>query len=214
VAAIGDVTGDGVPDVGVGAPLADTNGLDSGSVRLYSGADGTLWYTIHGSGAGARFGAALACADDVDGSDVVDVAVGARGDAQEAGRLYVLSVSRWADEGSGLPGIAGIPRLSGEGGLIANTDATLTLTDARPSTTATLVLGFSLVIDGMSGTLVPTADIVTQGLLTSSSGSLKFTFEWPTGLPTGTTIYHQFLISDPAAPAGLSRSNAVAATVP
>jgi hypothetical protein len=214
VAALGDVTGDGVPDLGVGAPRADANGLDSGTAHLYSGADGASWYTIHGPQAGARFGAALAYADDLNGDGSPDCAVGAPGDAAGCGRLYVLSVSRWKDASSGLPGVDGIPRLTGEGGLIAQTQATLTLSAARPVTAATLVLGGALVVDAASGTLMPTAEMVTAGLLTGTDGTLTYSFTWPAGLVSGTTVYYQYLISDPAAAGGLARSNSVAATVP
>jgi hypothetical protein len=210
LAALGDVTGDGVPDLGVGAPLNDQHGPDSGTVFIYSGADATTWYTIHGPQAGARFGAALASAGDVDGDGTPDLGVGAPGD----GRAYIFSVSRWSDAGSGLPGLDGIPSLTGEGGLIDNTEARLELTGARANTTATLLLGFALVVDSASSTLVPTTDATVSGMLTDNDGGLTFSFEWPTGFTSGTTIYHQFLIDDPQAPGGVARSNTVAATVP
>ncbi|MHC5211513.1 MAG: hypothetical protein ACYTG2_12405 [Planctomycetota bacterium] len=214
LAAIGDVTGDGVPDLGVGAPYAGANGTDSGTVHLYSGADGSTWYTIHGSAAGARLGAALAYADDIDAAGTPDVAVGAPGAVAGSERVWVFSVSRWDDAGSGMPGVEGIPSLSGEGGLVGSVEATLTLSGARASTTATLVLGLALVVDSATNTLVPTADAEVSGMLTDNQGDLTYAFEWPEGFPSGTTVYHQFLISDPAAPGGVSRSNAVAATVP
>jgi hypothetical protein len=140
--------------------------------------------------------------------------VGAPGAAYGSGRVWTLSVSRWSDVGSGLPGVEGIPTLSGTGGLIGSTEATLTLTGARASTTATLVLGFALVLDAGSGTLVPTVDASIPGLLTSNAGQLVYTFVWPEGCAPGTTVYHQFLVSDPEAPGGLARSNTVAGSVP
>jgi hypothetical protein len=214
VAGVGDVTGDGVPDIGVGAPLAEDNGSVSGSVYIYSGSDGTRWHTLHGPQPGARFGAALVPAGDVNDDGIADVAAGARGDAAGSGRVYVLSVSRWEDEGNGLPGLDGIPRLTGEGGLVADNEATLTLTGARADTTATLVLGYSLVVDGSTGKLLPKGDVVTVGLLTGSDGTLTYSFTWPAGMPSGTTVYYQFVVSDPDAPGGQARSNTVAATVP
>ena len=36
VASVGDMTGDGQPDIAIGAPLADYNGVDSGSVSIIS----------------------------------------------------------------------------------------------------------------------------------------------------------------------------------
>jgi len=58
------------------------------------------------------------------------------------------------------------------------------------------------------------ADLVTTGLLTNVLGELDYSFTWPTGVPSGFTFYYQFVISDPAAPGGQSRSNTVAAVVP
>lgn len=214
LAALGDVTGDGVPDLAVGEPGHDGHGTDAGSVRIYSGSAGQTWYHVLGPAAGAGFGTSIAFADDLNADGLADCAVGSPAGSSTAGHVYSLSVTRWEEIGSGLPGIAGIPRLTGEGGLVANVEASLTLTDARPVTAATLVLGFSLVIDGATNTLVPAPDLVVDGLLTSSSGTLVFTFTWPTGLASGTTIYHQFRIADPAAPSGQSRSNTVAALVP
>jgi len=214
LAALGDVTGDGVPDLAVGEPGHDGHGTDAGSVRIYSGASGQTWYQVLGPAAGAGFGASVAYAGDLNADGLPDCAVGAPAGATTAGHLYCLSVTRWQDLGNGLPGVDGIPRLTGEGGLIADAEASLTLTDARPLTTATLILGCSLVIDGATNTLVPSPDLVVPGLLTSIGGSLVFDFAWPAGLPSGTTVYHQFRIADPAAPGGESRSNTVAALVP
>lgn len=49
VAAVGDINGDGTPDILVGAPYADPDGLDmAGSAYLYSGANGMLIQRIDG----------------------------------------------------------------------------------------------------------------------------------------------------------------------
>ena len=59
LAAVGDIDGDGISDLLVGAPLADAGGTESGEVRLLSGASGALvWFT---SGfLGERFGTSVA----------------------------------------------------------------------------------------------------------------------------------------------------------
>jgi hypothetical protein len=82
VARAGDVDGDGVEDVAVGAPT-DGNGV----VYVYSGASATLLRTLSGSAAGSRFGTSLAYLGDVDGDGVGDLAVGAPADASGGTQL-------------------------------------------------------------------------------------------------------------------------------
>ena len=214
LACLGDVTGDGVPDLAVGEPGHDGQGIDAGSLRIYSGATGQTWYQILGPSAGARFGAAVAHAGDLNADGQPDCAVGAPAGLLAAGRVYSLSVTRWEDIGNGLPGVSGVPRLVGEGGLVASTKASLTLTDAAPGTQATLVLGLALVIDPTTSTLTPSSDVVVSGLTVGADGSLVFQFNWPAGVPSGTTVFHQFRVLDPLGPGGQSRSNTVAAQVP
>jgi hypothetical protein len=80
VAAIGDVTGDGVHDVVVGAINEETiAGSNVGDAQILSGADGSVWLTLSDPGGGSSddFGYAVAGVGDVDGDGLEDVAVGA-----------------------------------------------------------------------------------------------------------------------------------------
>lgn len=69
----GDVNGDGVPDVIIGADRDDDNGGDSGRVSVYSGANGSLLYAWNGSGPNAFLGHAVAGVGDVDQDGFDDV---------------------------------------------------------------------------------------------------------------------------------------------
>ena len=85
VAGAGDVDGDGFCDVLVGVPGDDTNGIDAGSVRVFSGRDGSALLTLLGDAAGDGFGSAVAGAGDCDGDGIDDVLVGASGADGPAG---------------------------------------------------------------------------------------------------------------------------------
>ncbi len=72
----GDVNSDGFPDLIVGAPGADNNFVDSGNVKIYSGKDGSVIYSLDGTSAGLHFGLSASGAGDVDKDGVPDFLVG------------------------------------------------------------------------------------------------------------------------------------------
>ena len=100
VASVGDMTGDGQPDIAIGAPLADYNGVDSGSVWIISAhlppvvgctqASPTgvcPWirlrqltagqgYRIDGAAPGDQLGTSLAGIGDQTGDGIRDLAIG------------------------------------------------------------------------------------------------------------------------------------------
>jgi len=76
VAGAGDVDGDGRPDVLLGIPGADANGIDSGAAELRSGATGALLLRVAGSEEGAYLGT-VAGLGDVDADGRPDLALGA-----------------------------------------------------------------------------------------------------------------------------------------
>lgn len=72
----GDVNGDGHADLLVADPSDDTNGLLSGTVKVYSGANGQALYTLSGAEQD-EFGSAVAGTGDVDHDGFADFAVAA-----------------------------------------------------------------------------------------------------------------------------------------
>ncbi len=69
----GDVNGDSVPDVIVGADRDDNNGSNSGTVTVYSGLDGSVLYTWDGPEANARLGERVAGPGDINQDGYDDV---------------------------------------------------------------------------------------------------------------------------------------------
>jgi hypothetical protein len=81
VAPAGDVNGDGVPDIAVGATQWDgqaTTGVGAGYAQIHSGASGALLYKFLGGSAGDFFGSSLASAGDINADGRPDLIVGAR----------------------------------------------------------------------------------------------------------------------------------------
>ena len=96
VSSVNDINGDGVSDLIIGAPFSNLSGLDeSGSVYVYSGADGSLVWNWHGFASGDLFGFSVSGVGDQDGDGVADILVGAPrtdiGDRTNAGTAYVFS---------------------------------------------------------------------------------------------------------------------------
>ncbi len=124
------------------------------------------------------------------------------------------SSTAWTNLGHALAGTNGTPLLTGTGALTSGSTVHWTLTNARNSATAWLVIGFSQIgFPFAGGLLVPSPDIVLPTATTSLGGFVLDVFV-PASLPSGQTISTQVWILDPLGIAGFAASNAIASTAP
>jgi hypothetical protein len=99
VSNVGDVNQDGADDILVGAPLEDLNGNDSGLIRLYNGATGTILREWNGWAGLDELGFAVSGAGDVNRDGVPDLMIGAyRADFNGggSGRVTIISGFNWS----------------------------------------------------------------------------------------------------------------------
>ena len=121
----------------------------------------------------------------------------------------------WSDLGHALAGSNGLPSLTGQGSLVGGSLVKLQLDAARPKSPVAIVIGLTtLYAPFKGGVMVPDADLLVSGLLTTPVGSLSLAATWPAGLPSGFSFYTQIWIVDPAAIKGLAASNAISGTTP
>ncbi len=86
-----DIDGDAIPDIAVGANLAELNHQATGAVRVFSGLGGTPCFSVFGAGAGESFGCSVAMLADLDGDGLAELGVGG---AFEAGVQSASGVVR------------------------------------------------------------------------------------------------------------------------
>ncbi|MEM7199661.1 MAG: FG-GAP-like repeat-containing protein [Planctomycetota bacterium] len=94
VAGVGDVDGDGTPDVAVSAIGDDEAGTNAGAVYVLSGGGGSVLTKLLGLAAGDGMGSALGNVGDVTGDGVAELVVGASSAGPSGGGMaYVFDLT-------------------------------------------------------------------------------------------------------------------------
>jgi hypothetical protein len=205
--AVGDVTGDGLPDV----VAASTEACD---VLLFVGdGNGGIAPAQRYGTRGRTYRPSIA---DFSGDGRLDIGIGVAATLPIADSYYSvlpqLVPSPWTLLGSGLAGTHGIPSLTGSGTLQAGAAVTFALSGALENTPGFLGLGLSRIdLPLFGGILVPYPDLVVS-TTTNGSGASAKTLNWPSGLPAGTQLYAQTWIVDPSGLLGFAASNALQGT--
>lgn len=150
----------------------------------------------------------------VDDPQVCDTGVGEVPVVDMGAYEFQPAPGAWTNLGHALAGSIGKPCLVGTGDLTPSSVAALQLSGAASNASAFLVMGItSLDLPFQGGILVPHPDRVIK-LASGASGELSLNGAWPVNFPSGTTLYFQFWIADPAGPIGFAASNALEATTP
>ncbi|MHC4844862.1 MAG: FG-GAP repeat domain-containing protein [Planctomycetota bacterium] len=201
---------------------ADLDGDDDIDVLSASHLDDTIaWYeNTNGSGtfgprqviSSTSDGAFTVRAADLDGDGDPDVLAGILTLARV--EWYPNNSSPWNNLGNGLAGTTGQPTLLGGGTLVGGEPVELALDRAAPSATATLVFGWSeLSAPFKGGVLVPAPDLLFV-TATNGDGEATLGANWPSGVPSGFSLFAQWWVSDAGGPNGFAASNAVRGTTP
>jgi hypothetical protein len=220
VSTAGDVNHDGWVDFMTGAFGMDITASNSGAVRVYSGKDASIFFTVYGDNTGDELGVVVSEAGDVNADGWDDVISGTywndvNGMDTGSARVYSGPVTLLPTLGAGLAGTNGVPELIAGGTLVGGSPLTLKLNEALAGTSAHLIVGISaLNAPFKGGVMLPAPNFILPGLPTDVHGQFLLDLLTPTGMPSGVPRYFQYWISDPAGAQGFSASNGATATTP
>ncbi len=134
---------------------------------------------------------------------------------RQDGFAVLLTFTPWLELGSALAGASGVPQLRGTGSLEPASSGALDLKQAPANALTTFVVGLApLEAPLKGGVLVPSPDVLVSFMTNAQGGTPLPWATWPSGLPSGWTIYFQAWIQDSTAPKGWAVSNALLAVTP
>jgi len=223
----GDVDGDGTGDIVISAFQDDFGALtNAGSVWVYSGKDGALLFSDHGTGALDELGVEVGGGGDVDENGFADVISGAYWNDDNGMNSGVVKVWSLCDGkvlhyGQGCAGSGGAtPELHLLGCPKPGSVVTLTLGSAPGGSTAFLFFGLGQgTLPLASGCALFVAPLLPPILMlpVSGSGAGQGSFSIPALLPPDVialTFTMQVFCTDPGVPAKHCSSNGLLVGIP
>ncbi len=122
-------------------------------------------------------------------------------------------VPQWSHLGCALAGVAGLPKLAGQGKLVKGTSGALVLSDAAPNSSMVLLISLaSIPTPFKGGTLKAVPVLLSLSLPTGPTGGFTLPWvDWPLDVG-GIDLYFQVAIADTAAVHNVSLSNALKGT--
>ena len=122
----------------------------------------------------------------------------------------------WTNEGYGAPGLHGTPCLEGRDPLLPGASFRLSITHARPSSSAWIVVsggpGLEVTIFG-AGTLLGTTPLIFSVGTTDTEGRVLLQKTAPTGLESGAQLLFQGFVLDPDGVQGFAQTNVLSNVV-
>ncbi|MCA9691924.1 MAG: protein kinase [Myxococcales bacterium] len=210
---MGDVDGDGLPDLMVGAPgFLAASANERGAIHVFSGADGAPLWSVNGADPTAQLGASVVRAGDVDLDGLGDVLVASDGDAGEV-FAYADCASAQTSTGKGCAGAGGfVPRLAVDGCVGPGVIVDLTVTEGLGGAFGIVLFGTSVANlsfpDGCALRVDPATSafpFVLAGV-GPGAGAVALPMPLPSVVPT-LHVAMQAFVADPSAHRGFSMSN-------
>lgn len=156
--------------------------------------------------AAGRF--AVILAGSTTGRAITATATDALGNTSELGEPVISLPTPWTDLGFSLAGAHGMPELAGGGTLVPGTPFAVVLHNALEQAPGACVFGTTqAMVPLFGGTLVPAPQVIVP-FVTDNEGHAFIIGPWPL-VPSGTPIFAQAGLLDPAAAFGVAQSNAL-----